>query len=283
MINESAQEFTKKYGTLDFSQSNMDIVDGLNALTSAFAVTAETPQCQPETQDPIIQRLLSKRSVMSDVSVEDEQERQKRMYNMLRYSQHYRKIQVESANDKWADDLALLDLGNGVDKGIELHLNDNDNFNFSGTQSVPPYFSGLNTSHADSASNSGYSSSCGTSCGTSPTFSRIGKRNKTRRVSFSTTTTEITPYSYTPEDISPTLVISPIIISPESSASTLPKDEKYESTQNVNLAQPAASQIKASAKKKKLKDIPLPKGLRNVINMIFHSKDDLARPIECTD
>ncbi|KAI8903060.1 hypothetical protein EDD86DRAFT_273335 [Gorgonomyces haynaldii] len=51
--------------------------------------------------DEIIQKLLESRQKMTDVDAEAEQERQRRMYQMLRYSNHYKKLQVERANLQW--------------------------------------------------------------------------------------------------------------------------------------------------------------------------------------
>ncbi|KND02046.1 uncharacterized protein SPPG_02550 [Spizellomyces punctatus DAOM BR117] len=59
-----------------------------------------TPQV-PTHNDPIISQLLSHREQMTDVSDADEQERQRRMYTMLRHSRKYKKIQVELANGRW--------------------------------------------------------------------------------------------------------------------------------------------------------------------------------------
>ncbi|TPX46547.1 hypothetical protein SeMB42_g02217 [Synchytrium endobioticum] len=59
--------------------------------------------------DPIIMQLLSTRVKMTDVSDAYEDERQRRMYNMLRHSHQYKRLQVRDANAKWGDDLAALD------------------------------------------------------------------------------------------------------------------------------------------------------------------------------
>ena len=45
-------------------------------------------------QDEIIQEMLKNRPIMTDVNLEFENERQKRMYNMLRHSSHYKRLQV---------------------------------------------------------------------------------------------------------------------------------------------------------------------------------------------
>jgi hypothetical protein len=45
-------------------------------------------------EDKIINQLLQHRPSMNDVEQEFEEERQRRMYNMLRHSSHYKKIQV---------------------------------------------------------------------------------------------------------------------------------------------------------------------------------------------
>lgn len=52
-------------------------------------------------QDPIIKTLLSTRKQITDISPEDELERQHRMYNMLRWSNKYKKLQVSQANSNW--------------------------------------------------------------------------------------------------------------------------------------------------------------------------------------
>ncbi|KAJ3331891.1 hypothetical protein HDU76_001923 [Blyttiomyces sp. JEL0837] len=51
--------------------------------------------------DPIIAKMLEQRGPMTDVSEKDEAERRKRMYIMLRWSNHYKKLQVEKANEHW--------------------------------------------------------------------------------------------------------------------------------------------------------------------------------------
>jgi hypothetical protein len=45
-------------------------------------------------KDVIIQELLKNRPIMTDVNLEYENERQNRMYNMLRHSSHYKRLQV---------------------------------------------------------------------------------------------------------------------------------------------------------------------------------------------
>ncbi|KAJ3087173.1 hypothetical protein HK102_011669 [Quaeritorhiza haematococci] len=58
---------------------------------------------------------------MMDVSEDAEMERQRRMYNMLRHSHHYKKLQVEDANARWGSAMADLDLAlaGGVGTGSE--------------------------------------------------------------------------------------------------------------------------------------------------------------------
>jgi NH3-dependent NAD+ synthetase len=46
------------------------------------------------SQDVIILELLKNRPQMSDVNEKFEKERQRRMYNMLRHSNHYKRLQV---------------------------------------------------------------------------------------------------------------------------------------------------------------------------------------------
>ena len=49
----------------------------------------------------IINQMLANRRIMTDVSPDAELERQRRMYSMLRYSSHYKKLQVKKANSLW--------------------------------------------------------------------------------------------------------------------------------------------------------------------------------------
>ncbi|KAJ3087174.1 hypothetical protein HK102_011670 [Quaeritorhiza haematococci] len=83
--------------------------------------TLTTPDADPvhAFEDPILQKLLSKRQKMMDVSEDAEMERQRRMYNMLRHSHHYKKLQVEDANARWGSAMADLELAlaGGVDDG----------------------------------------------------------------------------------------------------------------------------------------------------------------------
>ncbi|KAI9207164.1 uncharacterized protein BJ171DRAFT_566008 [Polychytrium aggregatum] len=59
----------------------------------------------PLLTDPIIKQLLQNRGPATDVTESFEHERQLRMYNMLRHSNHYKRAQVADANFKWANDL----------------------------------------------------------------------------------------------------------------------------------------------------------------------------------
>ncbi|KAJ3099783.1 hypothetical protein HDU97_002761 [Phlyctochytrium planicorne] len=89
---------------------NSSPTDSNQTLSSAFASTtidADDPDHAPTsnpstTLDPIINQLFQNRSTMSDVDEEAEKERRNRMYIMLRYSHHYKRLQVESANTRWA-------------------------------------------------------------------------------------------------------------------------------------------------------------------------------------
>ncbi|KAI9105933.1 hypothetical protein DFS34DRAFT_36802 [Phlyctochytrium arcticum] len=84
---------------------------------------------QPPTYDPIIAQLLSSRQEMKDVSPEDEQERQRRMYIMLKYSRKYRKIQVEQANEKWGEQNLVNSSGaSGVFSGADLEQASSDDY-----------------------------------------------------------------------------------------------------------------------------------------------------------
>jgi hypothetical protein len=44
--------------------------------------------------DALIERLLEKRNPITNIGKEDEAERRRRMYIMLRHSNHYKKLQV---------------------------------------------------------------------------------------------------------------------------------------------------------------------------------------------
>ncbi|KAJ3230439.1 hypothetical protein HDU81_004503 [Chytriomyces hyalinus] len=52
-------------------------------------------------QDPIINQMLQDRPAMDDVPPDAEEERRRRMFVMLRWSNRYKKLQVEDANAKW--------------------------------------------------------------------------------------------------------------------------------------------------------------------------------------
>ncbi|KAI8828142.1 hypothetical protein BJ741DRAFT_627197 [Chytriomyces cf. hyalinus JEL632] len=55
-------------------------------------------------EDPIISQMLQHRPVMDDVPPDAEEERRRRMFVMLRWSNRYKKLQVEDANAKWVQD-----------------------------------------------------------------------------------------------------------------------------------------------------------------------------------
>ncbi|KAI8899348.1 hypothetical protein BC833DRAFT_586221 [Globomyces pollinis-pini] len=63
--------------------------------------------------DPIIDEILSTSSSQSV----DDVEKQQRMYQMIRYSKKYKKIQVEKANSFWNDSLNI-DMDDIVDDNI---------------------------------------------------------------------------------------------------------------------------------------------------------------------
>ena len=78
--------------------------DDTTIVTNSFNVSTHAPSTlisTPTQQDPIITALLSSRGKISDVSQSAEEERQRRMYVMLRWSHKYKKMQVESANAMW--------------------------------------------------------------------------------------------------------------------------------------------------------------------------------------
>ncbi|RKO98691.1 hypothetical protein CXG81DRAFT_21118 [Caulochytrium protostelioides] len=82
-----------------------DVSSGLES-SEPFPNTVVASTRSPEpTRDPIIAQLLINRQHQSDVSAADEEERQRRMYNMLRYSHHYKRLQVQHANSIWDTDL----------------------------------------------------------------------------------------------------------------------------------------------------------------------------------
>ncbi|KAJ3403182.1 hypothetical protein HDU80_004414 [Chytriomyces hyalinus] len=54
-------------------------------------------------QDPIISQMLQHRPAMDDVPPDAEEERRRRMFVMLRWSNRYKKLQVEDANAKWLE------------------------------------------------------------------------------------------------------------------------------------------------------------------------------------
>ncbi|KAJ3194997.1 hypothetical protein HK101_001383 [Irineochytrium annulatum] len=75
--------------------------------------SAKSVAVGPE-DDPIIAKMLEHRVVMTDVDPEAERERQKRMYNMMRHTPKYKRLQVAGANSRWMDDSATEAAGGGV-------------------------------------------------------------------------------------------------------------------------------------------------------------------------
>ncbi|KAJ3324537.1 hypothetical protein HDU76_013384 [Blyttiomyces sp. JEL0837] len=74
----------------------------LSSKSGPSATAEETPtESSQIDNDPIIAKMLEQRGQMTDVSEQDEAERRKRMYIMLRWSNHYKKLQVEKANENW--------------------------------------------------------------------------------------------------------------------------------------------------------------------------------------
>jgi hypothetical protein len=69
----------------------------------------------PSDTDEIIQEMLKSRLEQTDVDKQHEQERQRRMYSMLRNSSHFKKLQVAHANQHWSLELdELADALNGT-------------------------------------------------------------------------------------------------------------------------------------------------------------------------
>ncbi|KAJ3328906.1 hypothetical protein HDU91_003992 [Kappamyces sp. JEL0680] len=66
--------------------------------------SSDKQESQDHSQDAIITELLRNRPAMTDVNEEFEKERQRRMYNMLRHSNHYKRLQVQFANHIWSED-----------------------------------------------------------------------------------------------------------------------------------------------------------------------------------
>ncbi|KAI8895903.1 hypothetical protein BC833DRAFT_622621 [Globomyces pollinis-pini] len=82
-------------------ESRRSSIPSLKTRTSDYLGSHETVAIDEGKNDIIIQKLLQNRPQMTDVNEDDERERQRRMYNMLRHSNHYKKLQVEMANDSW--------------------------------------------------------------------------------------------------------------------------------------------------------------------------------------
>jgi hypothetical protein len=72
----------------DYTIPQNDILDQRKSSENIDMVAAKL------SQDTIIQQLLKNRPSMTDVDEEHELERQRRMYNMLRHSSHYKRLQV---------------------------------------------------------------------------------------------------------------------------------------------------------------------------------------------
>ncbi|KAJ3268443.1 hypothetical protein HDV01_002745 [Terramyces sp. JEL0728] len=88
-----------------------ETIDAVHISNESVSYTTATPDSQSETHklghDVIIQQLLKNRPAMNDVEEEFEKERQRRMYNMLRHSSHYKRIQVQLANSAWSEETSL--------------------------------------------------------------------------------------------------------------------------------------------------------------------------------
>ncbi|KAJ3087172.1 hypothetical protein HK102_011668, partial [Quaeritorhiza haematococci] len=92
-----AETGTTEMVTLDGKRADETVAETVDT------PTLTTPDADPvhAFDDPTLQQLLAKRQQMTDVSANDELERQRRMYNMLRHSHHYKKLQVRDANARW--------------------------------------------------------------------------------------------------------------------------------------------------------------------------------------
>ncbi|KAJ3253528.1 hypothetical protein HK103_000497 [Boothiomyces macroporosus] len=97
---------------LDPQAQSEETIDAVNVSNESVHTTSVTPDSQSEThklaQDVIIQQLLKNRPAMNDVEEEFEKERQRRMYNMLRHSSHYKRIQVQLANSAWSEETSIF-------------------------------------------------------------------------------------------------------------------------------------------------------------------------------
>ena len=74
--------------------------------------------------DPIIKAILASRHV-NDVPEQFEMERQRRMFNMLRFSKQYKKRQIMQANEIW-DDFYCQNGIDGIDEVIKAIQGDKD-------------------------------------------------------------------------------------------------------------------------------------------------------------
>jgi hypothetical protein len=81
---------------MSFSNSSVSILD---------ADPIPTP-----ANDPIIAIMLSRRQSTNDMTPEQDQELQNRLYTMLRYSKNYKRLQVAHANQKWLSHLSGSDV-----------------------------------------------------------------------------------------------------------------------------------------------------------------------------
>ena len=101
------------YGSMEFNKlqdqsTQKETVESNESLSSNSSASRRAAEAF--SQDRIIQSILAKRIPMTDVSIEAEKERQTRMYNMIRHSRQYKRMQVASANDKWCDNQQNHDL-----------------------------------------------------------------------------------------------------------------------------------------------------------------------------
>ncbi|KAJ3319503.1 hypothetical protein HDU76_000522 [Blyttiomyces sp. JEL0837] len=89
---------------MDQPETEID-TDDINLITSSSTSSSAN-------DDPIIAKMLSQRTAMTDVPEDAEAERRKRMYIMLRWSHHYKKMQVQNANEKWSNPATDCESGN---------------------------------------------------------------------------------------------------------------------------------------------------------------------------
>ncbi|KAJ3087513.1 hypothetical protein HK102_010901 [Quaeritorhiza haematococci] len=206
---------TTEMVTLDEDGRRETVAEAANAtvaepMDTPALNTLNTPDSVHAFDDPILQQLLAKRQKMMDVSASDELERQRRMYNMLRHSHHYKKLQVRDANARWGSAMTDLDfaLAGGVGDGSQtlasvgekgVARSGGDATVSTGTDGG---LDGLDLEDLALAAAANFVTGVGSSFGppsTRPPLiasgSAVTSRTKARRVSFSETITVIQPVS----------------------------------------------------------------------------------------